>query len=450
MDRVLYVFAPGGVRTLPLPRVGVVTLGRADDNDVPIEDRSVSRYHAKIHVSDGLTIEDLGSANGTRLRRSQAALETHEVIETRLEQGTPVAFQLNEPVSLGSVTVIVRVAEDAKVAPRDVRRSPAESEGKDVVAIAPETVKLFELATRIAAGPLNVLVTGETGSGKEVVAVHIHRASPRKGGPFVEVNGATLTENLAESELFGHEKGAFTGAVGAKKGFFEAAHGGTLFLDEVGELPPAIQAKLLRVLEVKKVVRVGATQPIPVDVRVIAATHRDLTADVRSGRFRQDLYFRLNGMTLSVPPLRDRSEDIPELARRFAARTAELMGFAAPGFSPAALAKLRAHSFPGNVRELRNVVDRACALAGDTTIDASHVIFDDAGAFAASAGTTGEVALLDGGLKDTLAAEEKRRILEALESCAGNQTKAAEKLGMPRRTLVARLSEYGLTKPRKK
>jgi DNA-binding NtrC family response regulator len=440
VERVLCIFAPGGVRTIPLGRSATLRLGRADDNDVPIDDRSVSRYHAKLHVDDALSIEDLGSANGIRIRRAQSSAETHEVVEERIPPNATVTFGLEEPITLGSVTLLVRSAEDMK--PASVRRAAKpSSEASDVVAIAAETRRVFELATRIAAGPLAVLVTGETGVGKEVLAAHLHRASPRSSGPFVEVNAATLTESLAESELFGHERGAFTGAVGVKKGFFEAAQGGTLFLDEVGELSPALQAKLLRVLEAKKIVRVGGTQAIPIDVRVVAATHRDLAADVKSGRFRQDLYFRLNGITIAVPPLRDRREDIPALAERFAARTAEVMGMAAPTFTPAALEKLRSHGYPGNVRELRNVVDRACALAATRTIEPGDVIFDEP--------TDHDLDPVgDGPLKDTLAAETKRRILEALEACGGNQTKAAEKLGMPRRTLVARLSQYGMTKPR--
>lgn len=438
VERVLFVFAPGGLRKVPLPATGSVVLGRAEDADVPLDDRSVSRQHARIHL-EPLAIEDLGSANGTRVRRSQAAAETHEVVEEKLRAGEKVAFRLDEPLTLGNVTVLVRLRDDA--APS--RREPLSDDA--FVALAPETKKAFDLASRVAAGPLSVLVTGETGVGKEVLALHVHRSSPRKDGPFVEVNAATLTESLAESELFGHERGAFTGAAGQKKGYFEAASGGTLFLDEVGELSSAIQAKLLRVLETKKVTRVGGTQPIAVDVRVVAATHRDLAADVRAGAFRQDLYFRLNGITVTVPPLRERRADVPELARRFAARTAEAMGLArTPSFTEAALSKLSRHAFPGNVRELRNVVDRACALASGPVLDVEHVVFDDHGP------TTSEAPSADGNLKDRLAAEEKRRILEALDACGGNQTKAAETLGMPRRTLVARLSEYGLTKPRKK
>jgi two-component system response regulator AtoC len=438
-----------------LPLTGTVTLGRGDDCEVPIDDASVSRRHARIVVTEsGLTIEDLGSANGTRIRRSKSAVETAEVIELRLERGVPTAFALDEPVTLGSVTLLVRPevpAAAAQAGPTAVARASRGEVASDIVQEAEQTKRVFDLAGRLAAGPLNLLLTGETGAGKEVLAAHIHRTSPRAKGPFVEVNCAALTESLAESELFGHQKGAFTGAVNAKEGFFEAADGGTLFLDEVGELALPLQAKLLRVLETKKVLRVGATTPTAIDVRVLAATHRDLPADVKSGKFRQDLYFRLNGMTVSVPPLRERRADIAELARRFAARTAKIMNLREPELEPAAVARLEAHAWPGNVRELRNVMDRAVALAGGHVIGVAHLFFDEPAVSVRSPSftTTAAAPSGDGDLRESLDAEEKRRILEALAACDGNQTKAAEQLGMPRRTFVARLQQYGLTKPRK-
>ncbi|CAN5903963.1 hypothetical protein BH11MYX4_BH11MYX4_38180 [soil metagenome] len=420
---------------------------------MPIDDASVSRKHARIVVTEStLTIEDLGSANGTRIRRSKSAAETAEVVELRLERGVPTPFALDEPLTLGSVTLLVRTELPAAVvqAPAAVVRASRGQLPADVVHEAEATKRVFDLAGRLAAGPLNLLLSGETGAGKEVLAAHIHRMSPRSGGPFVEVNCAALTESLAESELFGHQKGAFTGAVTAKEGFFEAADGGTLFLDEVGELALPLQAKLLRVLETKKVLRVGATTPTSIDVRVLAATHRDLPADVKAGKFRQDLYFRLNGMTITVPPLRERRADVAELARRFAARTARIMKLPVPEIEPAALARLESHAWPGNVRELRNVMDRAVALAGGPVIGLAHLFFDEPAPSDRAPPVGADVAPRgEGDLRESLDAEEKRRILEALASCDGNQTKAAEQLGMPRRTFVARLQQYGLTRPRK-
>ena len=438
-----------------LPVTGELTLGRGDDCDVPINDASVSRRHARIVVTAStLTIEDLGSGNGTRIRRSKSAVDTAEVVELRLERGVPTAFGIDEPITLGSVTLLVRSEVPAaaeQAAPATLARASRGDVAAGVVQEAAETKRVFELAARLAVGPLSLLLTGETGVGKEVLAAHIHRCSPRAKGPFIEVNCAALSESLAESELFGHLKGAFTGAVNAKEGFFEAADGGTLFLDEVGELALPLQAKLLRVLETKKVLRVGATTPTAVDVRVLAATHRDLPLDVKSGKFRQDLYFRLNGMTVHVPPLRERSADVAELARLFAARTAKIMNLREPEIEKSALARLEAHAWPGNVRELRNVIDRAVALAGGHVIGVAHLFFDEPAVSVRSPSVTGATAASsgDGDLRESLDAEEKRRILEALASCEGNQTRAAEQLGMPRRTFVARLQQYGLTKPRK-
>jgi two-component system response regulator AtoC len=441
------VFAPGGARAHALPDDGTVVLGRSDECDVTIEDASLSRRHARLVMKDGaITIEDLRSANGTQIRRSQAADATAEVTDIRLEPGAPVALGLDEPVVLGTVTMLVRTeaarSSPASDAPQATRANVDLPDG--VVSEAAETKRVFELADRLAKGPLNILLSGETGAGKEVMAAFIHRRSPRAARPFVEVNCAALTESLAESELFGHQKGAFTGAIANKEGLFEAADSGTLFLDEVGELTASIQAKLLRVLETRKVLRVGATSPIAIDVRVIAATHRDLPLEVKRGTFRQDLYFRLNGMTLTVPPLRERRDDIPELARLFAARTAKLMDALTPEIAADAMAQITSHRWPGNVRELRNVIDRAVALAGGQAIGLEHLVFD------VSPESVRAGARTDGALRDGLAAEEKRRILDALESCDGNQTRAAELLAMPRRTLVARLQEYGLTRPRRK
>jgi two-component system, NtrC family, response regulator AtoC len=424
--------------------------------------------HAKLHwTEERRELEDLGGTNGTKIRRSQSATETHEVVEQCVAPGTRALLQLDEPILLGSIAVLFRLSDGEQVA-RATNQGRFASDAaiatanaaltEDFVSIAPLTVAAFELVKRVARGPLNVIVTGETGVGKEIFARYLHQHSMRAGQPCVEVNCASIAESLAESELFGHVKGAFTGAVMAKEGFFEAANNGTLFLDEVGDLSLAIQAKLLRVLEVGKVTRVGSAQATAINVRVIAATHRDLQADIASGRFRQDLYFRLNGITVHVPPLRERILDIPALANRFALRTGALMGIPKPRFSDDALAMLSRYPYPGNIRELRNVVDRACALANSGEIDAGCIVFDDPSWSKVQTSEPGALQTPSPeapsdqlpGLRGDMAVEEKRRILSALEACGGNQTKAAEKLGLPRRTLVARLSEYGLTKPRNK
>jgi DNA-binding NtrC family response regulator len=316
----------------------------------------------------------------------------------------------------------------------------------------PAMQRLFAMVERIAPSDLSVLLLGETGVGKEVVAEAIHRASRRAEGPYVKLNCSALSESLVESELFGHVRGAFTGALRDKEGLLESARGGTVFLDEIGELSPAVQAKLLRVLEERKVMRVGSVEPRAIDVRFVAATNRDLKAEAEAGRFRSDLYFRLNGISLRIPPLRERPSEIEPLARRFAA------GMAREGarldIRDDAIELLLAHSWPGNVRELRNAMERAAVLASAGPITPEHLpeeIVEGARSRSAHA-AHGEVSSgsSDGPLQNEMEALEKRRILEALEKCDGNQTKAADLLGMPRRTFVKRLDAYGISRPRKK
>ena len=427
-----------------LPGSGSVTIGRGPECDVVIDDASVSRVHARIDLGPPPTICDLGSSNGTRLRRRASAAETAELFELRLDDGRCEPIVLGEPMSLGSVLAVLH--GERGVGRQQSRERDDQGLGDWVVA-SPEMREVRDRAMRIAKGPVAVLVCGETGVGKEVIARMVHDASPRASGPFVAVNCGALPEALAESELFGHEPGAFTGATSAKVGLFESAHGGTLFLDEVAELTPALQIKLLRVVEDRKVARLGGVTPRTVDVRLVSATHGDLPALVRAGRFRQDLWFRLNGMTLTVPPLRSRRVEIAPLARLFAARCAWAMGQTAPRLSPAVIARLERFDWPGNVRELRNVVERAVVLASSEPLEMKHLLLDEADAgSSSSAPAPAESATLRGDLD----AIEKQRILDALTRADGNQTKAATLLGMPRRTLVTRLSEYGITRPRKR
>jgi DNA-binding NtrC family response regulator len=233
---------------------------------------------------------------------------------------------------------------------------------------------IYEQAGRAAQSPISVLILGETGVGKEVLARAIHARSPRAKKPFMAMNLAELGEAMLEGELFGYEKGAFTGAVQSRAGLLEAANGGTVFLDEIGELPPAVQVKLLRVLEERAVRRLGERQPRSIDVRFVAATHRDLEAQIREGRFREDLYFRLNGMTLVIPPLRERRDEIEPLARSFAqAACRELNRATTSAVSDEAMTLLKQHAWPGNVRELRNVIDRAMALCTTTLVLPEHL-----------------------------------------------------------------------------
>jgi transcriptional regulator with PAS, ATPase and Fis domain len=313
-----------------------------------------------------------------------------------------------------------------------------------MIVASPAMKRVLELLNRIALAPISVLLVGETGVGKDVFARAIHAASPRRSGPYTAINCAALAEHLIESELFGHEKGAFTGAAAAKPGLIEASTNGTAFLDEIGELPLAQQGKLLRVLEAGEVQRVGALKPRPVDVRFVAATNRDLAADSERGTFRRDLYFRLNGMTLAIPPLRERREDIEPLARYFGERAAAALKREPPKLTPGALQVLATYRFPGNVRELRNVIERAVALSPDGVITVDHLILE-----AASGSMHASVPTFAAGpaLADPKREAERQRILEALAQCAGNQTRAAEVLGISRRTLVTRLAEYGIVRP---
>jgi two-component system, NtrC family, response regulator AtoC len=324
----------------------------------------------------------------------------------------------------------------------------------DPIVADPAMRALFAQIERIAPAPISVLILGETGVGKEVIAEHIHRSSGRRGR-FVALNCAALPENLLESELFGHEKGAFTGAHASKEGLFESADGGTVFLDEVGDLPAATQVKLLRVLEDRKVLRVGGRSARSIDVRFLSATNRDIESEVtHGGSFRQDLYFRLNGMAFHVPALRDRLADIAPLARAFALASSAAIGRSrCPELSAETLAMLERYDWPGNIRELRNVIERAVLLCDGARIDPAQLPAKLAGNIPAppasehaSAPPIDPRARLLGELERL----DRDRIVAALARCAGNQTEAAEQLGISRRTLVNRLHTYNLPRPRKR
>jgi two-component system response regulator HydG len=301
------------------------------------------------------------------------------------------------------------------------------------------------VARRAAQSDATLLITGETGTGKELIARLVHDASPRAARPFVRVNCAAFAEGLVESELFGHEQGAFTGAHRLRRGRFELAHTGTIFLDEIGEVSAKVQAALLRVLQEKEIERVGGSGPIPVDVRVVAATHRDLRRRVRDGQFREDLYYRLAVVPLHVPALRDRRPDVRPLVDHFLAKHGPRVGKLA-ALDPEVYDALEAYTWPGNVREVENMVQRALVLAAGPVLTVEDFAFnlDEPPDTPIAARAPG-----GGSLRDDLRDEERRRILDALEHCAGNQSSAARHLGIPRRTLVERLRAYGVTRKRK-
>jgi two-component system response regulator AtoC len=425
----LVVIAERALRAHALPAEGRVVIGRTRDADIQLDDPSISRRHGALHLGARVEYEDLGSANGTRL--GDRKLAAHERI----------ALGDGDSLDLGDVLVVLQRrarADDRELAP--------------IAAIVPSLVlddaamrQLHRIIDRIAVGTISVLLMGETGVGKEVTARTIHDRSPRAGQPFVSLNCAALSESLLESELFGFEKGAFTGADRTKPGLLETADGGTMFFDEVGEMPAALQSKLLRVLEDRTVLRVGALKPRPIDVRVIAATNRDLDDQVARGAFRRDLYFRLNGISLVIPPLRERRSEIRALADSFLAAACKPLGRAVPALAGDAAAKLVGHDWPGNVRELRNTIERAVLLADDV-IGPEHVLLGPA-TVAPAPGHATPAATAAADLHGEIEVIERRRILEALERCDGNQTRAAIELGISRGTLATRLKAYGI-KPR--
>jgi two-component system response regulator HydG len=301
-----------------------------------------------------------------------------------------------------------------------------------IISRSPAMRRVMESLAAIAPSEATVLITGESGTGKELVARAVHSASARSKGPYVAVNCAALSETLLESELFGHEKGAFTGAEGRRKGHFQSADKGTIFLDEIGEISPSVQSKLLRVIQEREIQPVGSDRPVRVDVRILVATHRDLARETAQGRFRQDLYYRLNVVSLHLPPLRERPEDIPLLASHFLKKFALKNGKQVKNFTPAAVRRLCAHNWPGNVRELENAVERAVVLlAGE------YVGEDDLppALLAPKAPVGAEAA-------STLENMEREAVLGTLEAVRGNKSEAARRLGITRKTLHAKLRRY--------
>ena len=416
----LVVVGPGTMQTHALGGHGELVIGRDPGCQVRIDHARISRQHARIRLGRPCALEDLGSRNGTRLGGRALA------------SGATATLGAGESFALGPFTFVL-VAEPAAPA-----AGPSALVIDDPAPVTPPALLLT-----VAASPLTILVRGETGVGKEVLAETLHRLSGRPGR-LVRINCASFSAELLESELFGHERGAFTGAVAAKAGLLEVAAGGTLFLDEVGELPLALQAKLLRALEAHEILRVGGTEPVKVDVRFIAATNRDLQAEIARGAFRLDLYYRLAILTLVVPPLREQPGRLVRLATTLAAAAAARSGAPAPAITPAAIARLQAHDWPGNVRELRNAMERAVLLSAGGPIQPSHVVFDPPIVPSPHAPPAAAPAAPAAASDD-----ERQRIIDALEACAGNQTRAARRLGMSRSTLATKLAIHRLPRPQK-
>ncbi|HYG13034.1 MAG TPA: sigma-54 dependent transcriptional regulator, partial [Methylophilaceae bacterium] len=342
---------------------------------------------------------------------------------------------LTKPISLKQLRPLVQAALKLS----DAQTSSAD--GPALIGASPAIEQVRNLIAKLARSQAPVYISGESGSGKELAARLIHINGSRRDGPFIGVNCGAIPENLMESEFFGYKKGAFTGAQQDKEGMFHAASGGTLFLDEVADLPLAMQVKLLRVIQEKKVRRVGGTQEESVDVRIISATHRNLSLMMENGQFRQDLYYRLNVIGLRMPALREMPQDIPLLAQSLLEKQCRLSGMAVPTLDAAANARLMQHRFPGNVRELENVLERALALSDGNTITAEDLLLNDAAKPIPT--VLGNAAVP---LPEYLENIEKQAILDALEKTGNNKTAAAKLLGVSFRTLRYRLSKLGLSK----
>ena len=547
----MLVLSEAGYESHECPVEGTLVIGRSRGCDIPVDDGSVSRRHAMLRLIDGaITITDLESANGTRVR------------DTWLEPGVAESLNRGESVRLGSAVVIVqdgnpsaairllprdyfesRVKEECHASARSRRpftvfritldreladdqalravgpalrasdtlgrwsgrelcvmvRGLTGSESGEISGRLLEAVEnanascrvglaswpkdgtshlellsaaggdevraddvvfgrhmevLLTSMDRVALSDLTILLIGETGSGKEILAERVHRRSHRSSGPFLRLNCAALTDSLLESELFGHEKGAFTGADREKRGLLESANGGTVFLDEIGELSASIQVKLLRVLEERKVRRVGGLEAQDIDVRFVAATNRWLETEIERGTFRQDLYYRLMGARFQVPPLRDRTDEIVPLAELFLRKHAARSGTSVLELSPAAMRVLTTYQWPGNVRELRNLVEFSAVLCDGPTICPHHLPAERMRAVPRRLPSRANMEPADNDAPTVVMFSAKSQIgradlVEALARHDGNQSKAAAELGIHRRTLMRKMDSLGIPRPRK-
>ncbi len=396
-------------------RKPLVTLGTLAENDLVLTDPTVSRNHAVVEEkADGYVVRDLASTNGT-------FLDGVRVREAYLAAGSVI--------TVGKTEIAFSPIEERI----EASRSSSDRFG-DLIGTSIPMREVFGVLERVAPTDITVLIQGETGTGKELAARAIHDHSRRAKGSFIVFDCGAVAPNLIESELFGHEKGAFTDAVKSRQGALELADGGTLFLDEIGELTPALQPKLLRALDRQEVKRVGAEQTIRTNVRVVAATNRDLHKEAKAGAFREDLYYRLSAVSVFLPPLRKRPEDIEPISAKLLADLAGEIGRKLSGLSPEAAEALRSYPWPGTVRELRNVLGRAAALSDGNHIEAKDLFL--------SQGRSSDT--LDGLSGKTLEEIEKAAIHATLRSAKGNKTEAAKVLGIAYSTLFEKMKKYGL------
>jgi len=445
----LLVWLGDVVEEWKLPAEGDVLIGRGAEAFVRIEAVAISRQHARLTIAPGsIRLRDLNSQNGTRVNGE------------RLVSDRPLVY--GDIISLGEITAILAEDADAGAAQKTAVRAapPALVEDEQLFEFGDRTVLIADPAMkhvytqlgRLARSELSVLVRGETGTGKELAATALHYWSKRWNQPLVTINCAALPESIAESELFGHTRGAFSGASNDKPGLIESANGGTVFLDEIGDLSLPVQGKLLRVLETRKLMRLGSVNERQVDIRVIAATHRDLEAGVRDGWFRQDLYYRLNVAMVALPPLRARKRDLPLLAARFLKDACQSLARPQATLTDTATARLIAYSWPGNVRELKNLMDYVAAASPDNVVGPEHL----EGRLGGEAGTIATPGLLPMAapapanmaartLADSTREHERGSIEAALRQTNGNKTKAAKLLGVPLRTFMEKVKRHGLS-----
>jgi len=368
-------------------------------------------------------------------------LTGHGTVESAVDAMRAGAYDfLTKPLNLDRLSLLVKRALQSRELILQHRELEREIENKKsfehIIGKSPSMMKVFEILKRVAPTKASVLITGESGVGKELIADALHNLSPRKENPFVKVHCAALAESLLESELFGHEKGSFTGAVSRKRGRFELAHSGTIFLDEIGEIDQTVQIKILRVLQEKKFERVGGEDTLEVDVRVVTATNRDLEKEIAAGRFREDLYYRLNVVRIHVPPLRERKDDLPLMIASFMREFAEENGKKIEGLDARARSVLYAYDWPGNVRQLRNCIESAVVMTSGTIIT-----LDD---LPPSIKSGADAQSLHIPVGVTMAEAEKQVILQTLSANNGNKSKTAEILGIGRKTLHRKLDEYGI------
>jgi len=481
----LIVYLKGVSLTYPLPNTGTVRIGRGTQSDVRIDDSSVSRNHVILYFDGegGIELEELGSSNGTQLFPSgQQQEEREDTQQIKLnwfvKAGNRIQVRQGDVMRIGSVPCVVQpvASETPKAAPPVERASRPPSQNESRILVDSEMKRVYDLAVRAAKSDIGVLILGETGVGKELLAETIHVNSRRVGGQFLRLNCVALSDSLLESELFGHEKGAFTGATHSRAGLLESTSGGTVFLDEIGEMPLKTQAKLLRVLEERRIMRVGSTRSRTVDVRFVAATNRNLQREIARGTFRGDLFYRISGIQLRIPALRERRDELEPLARHFLQTFCRRSGVPVPELTPAAIEAMRSYAWPGNVRELKNAMERAPFLSAGGPILPDHLpqtqfeedpfpenevtdvlanpaellanynrrsTADDFQSTARNIPPPAAVPVIDD-------QAERDRITEALDQCGGNQTRAAKLLGISRRTLINRLDSFGMPRPRKR